>query len=198
MTTTQPPMSARSRIDEYARTFDVTNTLVITVDAEPQTVRDALEHLDLAAPAARTLHALGATDRVALAPTLLAAAPGPQLVFGLVWRIAGPATTIDASRLPAFEAPGHVKVIWDLRVQPHALEGALLSTTRRFTATDDATRERLLAGWGIIGSVAHSLSQRTLTAIKRYAEDDDELGRAPRPLSIRPHARSTQNMRSAA
>ena len=198
MTTTHPPMSAGSRIDEYARNFDVTNTLVVRVDADPQSVRDAVEHLDLSAPAARTLHALGVTDRVALAPTLLAAGPGPQLVFGMVWRIAGPATAIDPFHLPAFEVPGHIKVIWDLRIQPGALDGALLSTTRRFTATDDAARARLLAGWGVIGTFAQSLSERTLAAIKRYAEDDDELGRALRPLSIAPDARSTQNLRSAA
>jgi hypothetical protein len=198
MITTQPAMSVVSRIDEYARTFDVTDTLVVTVDAEPQTVRDALERRDLAASAAHKLDALGVTDRIALAPSLLAAGPGPELVFGLVWRVAGSATTIEPSSLRAFQVPGYVKVIWDLRVQPGALEGALLSTTRRFVATDDAARARLFAAWGIIGTFAKGLSQRTLAAVKRYAEDCDELGHAASPASIGPLALSTHNMRRAA
>src|SRR5439155_27078701 len=49
MTTTQCHLSAVRRIDEYAGIFDVTNTLVVTVDAEPETVREALERLDLTA-----------------------------------------------------------------------------------------------------------------------------------------------------
>jgi hypothetical protein len=198
MTTRQPPMRTGRGIDEYARIFDVTNTLVVKVDAEPQAVCAALERLDLSALAARALDALGVADRVALAPVLLAGGRGPQIVLGLVWRVAGPATTIDASRLRAFDVPGHIKVIWDLRVEPAGLEDALLSTTMRFAATDDAARARLLAAWGIIGTFAKSLSQRTLTAIKRYAEDSEELRHAASPLSVAPHARSAQNLRRAA
>jgi len=197
MTTTQRHLSAVRRIDQYARTFDVTDTLVVTVDAEPEAVREALDRLDLTASAARALDALGVADRVALAPSLLAAGPGWELVFGLVWRLTGPATTIDARNVRAFDVPGHVKVIWDLRVEPGALEGALLSTTRRFTATDEAARARLLAAWGIIGTFAKSHSHRTLTAIKRYAEDCDDLGHAASPVSIGSLPASLQNGRRA-
>jgi hypothetical protein len=199
MTTTQSHLSAGRRIDEYAGIFDVTDTLVVTVDAEPQTVGEALERLDLMASAARALDALGVADRVALAPSLLAAEPGRELVFGLVWRVAGEATTIDPRSVPACDVPGHVKVIWDLRVEPGALGGALLSTTRRFTATDEAARARLLAAWGILGTFAKSLSQRTLTAVKRYAEDhDDDFGHTASPVSIRSRPASLQNGRRAA
>jgi hypothetical protein len=199
MTTTQSPLSAVTRIDEYARTFDVTDTLVVTVDAEPQTVRQALDRLDLAASAARALDALGVADRAALAPSPLAAAPGPELVFGLVWRLAGPATTIAPCSVPAYDVPGHVKVIWDLRVRPGALEGALLSTTRRFTATDDAARARLLTAWGIIATIANSLSRQTLTAIKRYAEDrDGDVDHAASPVSSGSLPAPLQNGRRAA
>jgi hypothetical protein len=199
MTTTQSPLSAVRAIDAYAGSFDVTNTLVVTVHAEPQTVREALERLDLAASAARSLDALGVGERVALAPSLLAAAAGPELVFGLIWRLAGPATTIDPRSVAACEVPGHVKVIWDLRLQPDALDGALLSATRRFTATDAAARARLLAAWGIIGSVADSLSRRMLTAVKRCAEDrDEDFDHAPSPVSTGLLPAPLQNERGAA
>jgi hypothetical protein len=198
MTTTQAHLSAVRGIDAYARSFDVTNTLVVTVDAEPQTVREALDRLDLAASAARALDALGVGDRIALRPSLLAAAPGPELVFGLVWRLAGPATTIDPRSVGACDVPGHVKVIWDLRVQPGALEGALLSATRRFISTDEAARARLLAAWGIIGSVADSLSRRMLTAVKRCAEErEDAFGHAASPISIGSLPAPLQNGRCA-
>jgi hypothetical protein len=143
-------------IDDHAPTFDVADTLVVKVDAEPAAVGAALEHLDLTASAAAALSAFGGVDHVALAPALLAAQPGPELVFGLVWRYEGPTETIDPASVQTFDTPGHVKVIWDLSVQPDALEGAWLSMTRRFAATDETTRARLLDGWGIIGTVADS------------------------------------------
>jgi hypothetical protein len=158
-------------IDDYAPTFDVTDTLVATVDAEPEAVSAALEQLDLTASAAAALSALGGVHRVALAPALLAARPGQELVFGLIWRHEGATETVDPASVQTFDTPGHVKVIWDLSVQPGALEGALLSMTRRFAATDAATRARLLDNWGIIGTVAGSLARRTVAAVKAYAED---------------------------
>jgi hypothetical protein len=108
-------------IDDYAPSFDVTNTLVVRVDAQPAAVDAALEQLDLTASAAAALSAFGGVDRVALAPALLAAQPGPELVFGLVWRYDGATETVDPANVQTFDTPGHVKVIWDLSVQPDAL-----------------------------------------------------------------------------
>lgn len=153
----------------------MTDTLVLTVDAEPETAGDALDRLALTNSTARALHALGVADRVALGPTLLASTPGTELVFGLVWRVEGPAEPVDPSEVQAFDTPGYVKVIWDVRVQPSAGGGSYLSTTTRFAATDEVTRARLFAGWGVIGPFAKSLAQRTLAAVKAYAEDWDEL-----------------------
>jgi hypothetical protein len=160
-------------IDDYAPTFDVTDTLVVKVDAEPAAVSAALAHLDLTTSAAAALSAFGG-DRLALAPALLAAQPGPELVFGLVWRYEGATETVDPANIQTFDTPGHVKVIWDLSVQPDALEGTWLSMTRRFAATDETIRTRLLDSWGIIGTVADSLARRIVAAVKAHAEDWDE------------------------
>jgi predicted enzyme related to lactoylglutathione lyase len=149
--TTQPSPCPAGSLDDYAPTFDVTDTLVVKVDAEAEAVAAALERLDLTASVTAALSAVGAVDRLALAPALLAAQPGPKLVFGLVSRYGAPSETVEPASVQTFDTPGHVKVIWDLRVQPDALEGAWLSMTRRFAATDEATRARLLDGWGIIG-----------------------------------------------
>jgi hypothetical protein len=120
---------------------------------------------------ARALHALGVADRVALGPALLASTRGTELVFGLVWRVEGPAEPIDPSDLQAFDTPGYVKVIWDVRVLASTSGGSYLSTTTRFAATDEVTRARLLAGWGVIGLLTKSLAQRTLAAVKAYPDE---------------------------
>jgi len=175
MTTTLSRPHTADLIDDFTDTVDVTDTFVLAVDAELKTVREALERLPLGDSAARALDALGIADRVALGPALLASRPGAEHVFGLVWRVEGPAETIDASELQAFDIPGYVKLIWDVQVRPSAGAGSFLFTTTRFAATDEVTRARLLAGWGVIGPFTKSLSQRTLAAVKAYAEDCDEL-----------------------
>jgi hypothetical protein len=86
MPTTQPSPYPAGSIDDYAPTFDVTDTLVVKVDAEPEAVGAALEHLDLTASVAVAFSVFGGVDRVALGPALLAAKPGRELVFGLVRR----------------------------------------------------------------------------------------------------------------
>jgi hypothetical protein len=173
MTTTLSRPHTANLIDDFTDTVDVTDTFVLAVDAELETLREALARLPLGDSAARALDALGIADRVALGPTLLPSTPG--VVFGLVWRVEGPAEPIDPSELQAFDTPGYVKVIWDVRVQPSAGGGSYISTTTHFAATDEVTRARLLAGWGVIGPFTKSLAQRTLAAVKAYAEDWDEL-----------------------
>jgi hypothetical protein len=76
-----------------------------------------------------------------------------------------------------------VKVIWDLRVEPGPESGTALSMTTRFISTDHFSRERLGAAWGVVGPVSAALSKRALAAVKRYAEDRDELA-AGRHLAL--------------
>jgi hypothetical protein len=162
-------------IDDFTDTIDVTDTLVLAVNAEPETLAEALDRLALGDSVARALDALGVADRLVLGPALLASTRGKELVFGLVWRVEESVEAIEPSDFQTFDTPGHVKVTWDLRVRPSAGGGSFLSTTTRFAATDEVTRARLLAGWGIIGRLAKSLSQRTLALVKACAEDSDEL-----------------------
>jgi hypothetical protein len=175
MTTTLSRPHTRNLIDDFTDTVDVTDTLVLAVDAELETLREAFECLPIGDSAARALDALGIADRVALGPALLASTPGREHVFGLVWRVEGQTEPIDPSDVRAFDTPGYVKVIWDVRVQPSAGGRSYISTTTRFATTDEVTRARLLAGWGVIGPFTKSLAKRTLATVKAYAEDWDEL-----------------------
>lgn len=142
-------------IDTYARRFDVTDTRVVLVDASPAAVYAAGERLELAHTVGEAIEALGLSDRLVLAPTRLESRNDEEHVYGM--------------------AAAYVKVIWDLRVQPGPESGTALSMTTRFVATNDSSRESLRAAWGVLGPVAAALSKRALSAVKRYAEDQDEL-----------------------
>ena len=52
-------------------------------------------------------------------------------------------------------------------------EGSVVTTTRRFTATDGRARERLLAGGAIVDALAGSLAHRLLATLRRGFDDDD-------------------------
>lgn len=162
-------------IDTYAHTFDVTDTRVVLVDANPAAVLGGVERVDLPRTVVRAIEALGAGDRLALAPTRLEAGRRPEHVYGMAWRVdGGPAERVHPHHLRAFDRPGYVKVIWDVRVEAGGETGTLLSTTTRFVSTDHESRERLGAAWGVLGMASAALSKRALAAIKRYAEDQDE------------------------
>jgi hypothetical protein len=141
--------SAARLIDTHARRFDVTDTRVVLVDASPAAVHAAGERL---------------ADRLVLAPTRLESRNGEEQIYGMAARLDG-----------APDHPGYVKVIWDVRVEPGPESGTTLSMTTRFVSTDRSSRESLRAAWGVLGPVAAALSNRALAAIKRYAEDRDEL-----------------------
>jgi hypothetical protein len=146
--------SAARLIDTYARTFDVTDTRVVLVGAPPAEVFAAGERLEIARTVGQAIEAVGLADRLVLAPTRLESRDGEH-VYGM--------------------AAGYVKVIWDLRVEPGPESGTALSMTTRFISTDHFSRERLGAAWGVVGPVSAALSKRALAAVKRYAEDRDEL-----------------------
>jgi hypothetical protein len=158
-------------IDAHAPTFDVTNSHVVAVDADPATVLAGLDRLDLTTPAAATLRLLGAERRVALVPTLLEPPGGRERVYGLAWRMAeGEAARVSGTELGAFAAPGYVKAIWHVRVTSDGESGAYVSTTVRFVATDENARHALRAAWRLLGPMSADLARRALASLKRIAE----------------------------
>jgi hypothetical protein len=139
--------------DPHSTTWDVSDSLTIAVDASTTDTREALRRLDLTAPAKRALHALAAADRVALLPARVGASPTGLPVLGLIWQLEGsrPPERLEPHAFEAFSSPGHVKVRWEILVEPAAEAGAFLSITTRVAATDDRSRARLLDAWGIVG-----------------------------------------------
>jgi hypothetical protein len=166
-----------NQIETYAPTFDATETRVALIDAAPAAVLRAAERVDVARTVVQAIEALGLGDRLALAPARLAVG-GREHVYGMAWRVdGGPAERVHAQQLRAFDRPGYVKVLWDVRVEAGSESGTLLSTTTRVVTTDDESRERVEAAWAVFGPVAASLAARAVAAVKECAEAEDELPR---------------------
>jgi hypothetical protein len=162
-------------IDAYARPFAVTQTHVVLVDADPAAVADGLQRLPLSNPATAACEALGIMDRLAAGPSQLAARGTYERVYGLIWRLPpGRPVRLEPHDIGGFAAPGHVKVFWDVDVSAGALDGAVLASTMRFVATDEAARTSLLAAWALVGGVSTALCKRALATLRRYAEEHDE------------------------
>jgi hypothetical protein len=128
-------------IDVHAPQHDVSETLVLHVHAAPRDVLDAIDRTDPDPHAG--IRALGRSD--------------DERLFGLKWH-------------PTPGAAGYVEVTWDLRVERGEDGDCYLSSTRRFTASDDAAREVLFASWRNVHAVANTVARRTLRRIKRTAE----------------------------
>jgi hypothetical protein len=159
---THPAAGRTSRLRE-----EVTDTLTIAVDAPPVSVREALSRIDPGAPLTRTLCALDAAGRLALAPARIGRG------LGMIWRIdaRAPAERVSPAGFDSFSAPGHVKVRWEVEVTASGADGTLLSIVSRFTATDERSRGRLLDAWGVIGALSRVLVERAAHAVKSYAEE---------------------------
>jgi hypothetical protein len=157
--------------------FDMADTRVVLIDADPATVLSAVERLGLGRTVLDAVESLGVGDRIALAPTPLAAAEDRERVYGMAWRVdGGAADSIAAHELATFERPGYVKVTWEMRIEAGGDSGTILSTRTRFVATDASSRERLATAWAIVGPLSAALSKRALAAVKLMAEE--ELGRS--------------------
>jgi hypothetical protein len=162
-------------IDAHAPTFDVTTSHVVAVDAPSDTVIAGLDSLELAQPVARTIELLGSRHRVALDPSPLAPARGPERIYGLAWHVGGgPPQAVSPRTLGAFAEPGYIKVIWDVRVKAIEDLGTYVSTTTRFVATDESARDRLLGAWRVLGPMSADLAKRALASIKHVAERGGE------------------------
>jgi hypothetical protein len=129
-------------IDVHAPQYDVSDSLVLHVDAAPDDVLNAVDSLRRDPFAGMRTLGLGARERL----------------FGLTWH-------------PRPGAPGRVDVVWDIRVEPDEDGGSYLSSTRRFIPGDETARADLRPHWRFVGRVAETIAQSTLRTIKRAAEE---------------------------
>jgi hypothetical protein len=137
-------------IDAHAPQHDISDSLVLHVDAAPAAVLAAVDRLGPDPHAG--VKPLGRSHR--------------ERLFGLTWR-------------PTPSAPGRVDVVWDLRVEPDEDGGSYLSSTRRFIAGDEAARADLRAQWRYVGPAAAGIARQTLRSVRRAAEEPAVIAPAP-------------------
>ena len=125
----------------------VSNQLTVAVASDANTTLRAVQAVDPFGPAIRAMRALGLAERVALTPS------------GMSWQPEG--------------ASGRVDVRVDVRVSGQAEDGSTLTVVIRFRATDQASHERLLEAWPVVGPLAANLSKRAARTVKHHAESDD-------------------------
>jgi len=129
---------------------DVSESFSRTVGAPEATARAAVERIDLVGPIVEALVAAGVGEHIAT-----------PCADGLVWQF-------------GVDDPGRLRIAWDVTVRPETEDATLVSISLHATASDEATRARLLESWPVIGSVAELHAQRLLHRIEVLAEDEVE------------------------
>jgi len=124
----------------------ITDTLVVPIAADADDTRRAAHRLDLAGPAIAAARALGLSDRITILPG------------GFTWHPDGGHASV------------HARV--EVRVEPGAEDGSLLSISTHFTPSDVALRARLLDAWPVVKPLADALVRRAARSVKAYAEED--------------------------
>jgi hypothetical protein len=161
---------------------ELDGSLIVTVHASCQATLTSLRELDLTGPVDRALRALDLVHRFALVPTRLDPAGARPLRIGSIWRVddADPGAGVAAADFDGFGVPGHVKVSWEIDVEPGE-SGTALAIRTRFAATDEASSARLLDAWAVVGPLTGVLTARSAHTVKRYTEDleDDEQAEWP-------------------
>ncbi len=103
---------------------------------------------------------------------VLADVPGREVVFGCITRPWEGDVTFGAvpdADFAAFAAPGYVKIVWNLRVEP-AAGGSILHVETRVATTDPVSREKFRRYWAFVSPGSVLIRRVSLGPIKRGAE----------------------------
>ena len=71
----------------------------------------------------------------------------------------------EAGRFAAFDAPGYVKVAFNIRVEPYGSGRALITTETRTAATDPASLRRFARYWLLVGPFSALIRRLTLRIV---------------------------------
>lgn len=187
-----PPENSEvdSLLDRFMPDYDVAERHHIHVNA-PQsvTLAAACEQDVMRSPIARMIFrvreaVLGAPheNRVAqgvLAEVLalgwvkLAEVPGREVVVGAVtrpWEADIVFRSVSAERFAAFNEPGYVKIVWNLRADPAGDGGSIFRTETRVIATDAEAREKFRVYWAFFSAGVTLIRQLLLGPVKVEAE----------------------------
>jgi hypothetical protein len=129
---------------------DVSETFARTVDAPLGTVEGAARRLDLIGPLVRSLIAIGLGDHIVT-----------PCSNGLVWR---------------FDPSGNerIRLAWSVATEAETDDASLVTLTMRVSASDNASRARLLEAWPVLGPIVELHARRILHSVDALAEETAE------------------------
>ncbi|WP_246868634.1 hypothetical protein [Saccharopolyspora sp. ASAGF58] len=203
-TRTQPPDVASAAwevtersvsVDDFAARYDVGAVEHLVVDAPPETMYQALRHLDLLTIRSRTadlaMWARGLPERLKRrvpprVPTrltyddlcisgdwvLLGEQPGREVVFGAVGRFWTPIVRMEeitAEEFAEYGKPGRGKIVTSLSVRPYGRRGSLATYDIRTTLDDPITRRIFTLYWRTVSPFVKAIMRATLRAAAKQA-----------------------------
>jgi hypothetical protein len=124
---------------------------------------------------------------------VLAETPGREIVFGAVtqpWQADVTFRSIPAASFAAFDEPGYVKIVWNLRADPIDASRSVFRTETRAVATDAAARLKFRRYWSVFAPGITLIRRMSLGPLKTDAEQrarsgvkDTAVGLATTPLT---------------
>src|SRR6266540_3148161 len=170
--------------DDFLPVYDVSDEVATVVDADSETVWEALMNVDLLdvgkrVPLAGVLEALRLRELAGMPAEqggwiLLGERPGEEIGLGLVgkfWRPVIQYEHVGADRFLDFDEPGYAKTVYDLSVRPLPDGTSILSGLMRTATTDEHARRWFRRYWTFgVGSGAHVLVHALLETVRDTAE----------------------------
>jgi hypothetical protein len=178
-------------LDRFIPAYDVVERHHIRVKAPaPITLRAAKEQDLLQMPAIRAIFkmrevVLGATPDTrpqprallaqmqALGWGVLAEIPGREVVVGAVtrpWEANVTFRALPPRDFAAFDEPGFVKIVWNLRADPVGDYESIFRTETRAVATDSVARAEFRRYWAFVSPGVTSIRSLSLRPLKDEAE----------------------------
>ena len=113
-------------------------------------------------------------DRVvALGWRILAEEPGREIVLGAVtrpWEANPQFESVPPGEFEAFNAPGYVKIAWNLVVEPVGTDQSVFRTETRVLATDPVSRRRFRRYWAMVSAGIVLIRRESLRLVRAEAE----------------------------
>jgi hypothetical protein len=161
---------------QAVRRSDLSRSAVIRVLLEMRSLPNRLQGFLKRRPPGHARPPLTLDDMERAGFLLLGESPGHEIVFGTVvqpWKaVTGgePAPRVEPGRFAAFDAPGYVKVAFNIRVEPYGSGRALITTETRTAATDPASLRRFARYWLLVGPFSALIRRLMLRIVKSDAE----------------------------
>jgi len=122
----------------------------------------------------RTIRPNGLVAEVkALGWGVLAELPGREIVMGAItkpWEANPTFRALPSDVFRAFQEPGYVKIVWNLRADPARNGESVLRTETRATATDPFARKKFRRYWSFLSPGIRMIRRFMLPAARKEAE----------------------------